>query len=547
MKTLFLCAFLGLSLFASDVDFDSHLEITPEEYAQRRNALREKLDAPAVFMGNILRNRINDTNYEFRQESDFLYLTGYTDPGAFLIISPTPFEVKGKIVKECLFVPENHSKRAVIYEGALMGSEHAMKVLGIELAVPVSAREGWRTKSLFDPYMKEFADKNAKFYLNTPIINYHEFGKDRTSYYDAYKDNMLAQLNPPNPEGNNAEAPVEVLERRKLRNWMRELRSVKSAKEIAMLQRAVDITLSGHEESLKIAKDVPYEYQVEAAIEYAFRYNGAEAVGYNSIVGCGPNGTILHYSKNSDAIKHQQMFVLDAGAEYRNYTADITRSFPADGTFSKEQKEIYNLVLAAQKAGAKEFVPGSNYMRVNAAIEKVLKKGLKDLGLIGEAPVVELTPKELRQRNPRAFSFAEDITVDGEVIFKKGDKPWGPNASKLNMETAYKWLDESQYYQLCPHGWGHSVGLDVHDANGETYAPGMVYTIEPGIYISAERLDFEIDPKYDNIGVRIEDMWVITEDGNHHMSSALPRDIDALETFMAQKSHLLLKRHNHKH
>ena len=149
--------------------------------------------------------------------------------------------------------------------------------------------------------------------------------------------------------------------------------------ELKMIQRAVDISLAGHHESFKIAPHVHNEFQVEAAIEFAFKYHGAEDVGYNSIVGCGENATVLHYETNYEHFNSNQMFVLDAGAEYHGYTADITRSFPADGTFSKEQKQIYTIVKNAQSAGQKEFVSGSSYFRVNFAIAMELGKGLKKI------------------------------------------------------------------------------------------------------------------------------------------------------------------------
>ena len=185
------------------------------------------------------------------------------------------------------------------------------------------------------------------------------------------------------------EEVIEVHEMGELRQIMRDLREIKSPQEVKMLQRAIDVTNSGHFEAFKISKETKYEYQVEAALEYAFKYNGAEDVGYNSIVGCGMNGTILHYNTNREKYKHNEMFVIDAGAEYRGYTADITRSFPADGTFSKEQKEIYQIVLDAQNAGAAMFKKGKTYMDVAKAISEVQLNGLKKLGILKEDMSIE--------------------------------------------------------------------------------------------------------------------------------------------------------------
>lgn len=544
MKSLFLLV-LALNLQAQ-VDFDKHLDISKEEYRARREALRQKLEEPIVIMGNVMRNRINDTEFEFRQESNFYYLTGFNEPGAYLVMAREPFDYQGQKVRELLFVLED-SPRSRTYLGKRIGPERAMSEYGIEKAVLVAEGNPFRgeLKSNFEAFMKTFVKEQPKFYLMTPIVNFNEFGNAAPDYYKTYKAGLLAALKPLSLDPASSETQqVEVLPQEPLRKALSELRAIKSETERKMLQRAVDVTLSGHGESLKIAKDVPYEYQVEAAVEFAFRYNGAEAVGYNSIVGCGANGTILHYEANADAVDHQQMFVLDAGAEYRNYTADITRSFPASGTFTKQQREIYQIVLDAQKAGEKQFVAGKNYNSVLAAIKEVQYAGLKKLGLI-DVPVVVKTPQELKEPGVAFnYSAAVDILNGDKVLVPKYASLRGVDLSVLPQDQALELFDERQYIQLCPHGWGHSVGLDVHDPASREFQVGMIWTIEPGIYIS-DRVDFPIDKAYMNIGVRIEDMYLITETGNVWMSKALPREIDELEAFMKQKSHLLLREHKH--
>lgn len=545
MKWMWIC--FALTSFAG-VDFDKHLTIDKEEYKARREALRKELSAPVIMMGGLMRNRINDTSYEFRQESNFYYFTGFSEPGAFLVISPRPFDFKGEQVSEILFV-EAATERQVIYDGKRTTPEELQAQYGIEKAAYVRDLGKWGQpgNSHFEAFLKTLVKNEPAFYLNTPIINYHEFGKNRTDYYEDYKNSMLASLQPPQLDESKEETEeIEVKSRRELYEAFSKLRSIKSPAEIAMLQRAVDVTLSGHEESLKIAKDVPYEYQVEAAIEFAFKYNGAEAVGYNSIVGCGPNGTVLHYMENRDDVNHQQMYVLDAGAEYQNYTADITRSFPADGTFSKEQKEIYNIVLDAQTAGAKEFVAGSNYNRVLGAIKQVQVEGLTKLGLI-EYPVIEMPVSELKKNfNWFRYGPTEDMQVDGKTVVYKYGRFDLKALNTLDKDAKIKVFDESQYRQVCPHGWGHSVGLDVHDPAPREFAEGMIWTIEPGIYFG-NNIDFEYNEAYKHIGVRIEDMYLVTKEGNVCMSESLPRDVPSLEAFMKEESHLLLRKHSHKH
>ncbi len=543
MRTLFLLV-LALNLHAQ-VDFDKHLDISKDEYRARREALRQKIEAPIVIMGGMMRNRINDTEYEFRQESNFYYLTGFSEPGAYLVMAREPFPYEGQMIRELLFVLEDNP-RSRTYLGKRIGPERAMSEYGLEKAVLVAEGNIFRGehKSHFEAFMKDFVKKQPKFHLMTPIVNFNEFGNPNPDFYESYKAGLLSALKPSGLDQASSELQkVEVLPQEPLWAALTELRSIKSETERKMLQRAVDVTLSGHGESLKIAKDVAYEYQVEAAVEFAFRYNGAAAQGYNSIVGCGANGTILHYEANGDAIDHGQMFVLDAGAEYRNYTADITRSFPSGGTFSKQQAEIYQIVLDAQRAGEKQFRAGNTYSHVLAAIKEVQYAGLQKLGLI-QVPVTKIAPKALKGMAAMTYAAAADIVHDGKVLVPKYGGFRGVDLSVLNQDQELEVFDERQFVQLCPHGWGHSVGLDVHDPAPREFKVGMIWTIEPGIYIS-DRVDFPIDKAYMNIGVRIEDMYLITENGNVCMSKALPREIHELEAFMKEKSHLLLREHKH--
>ncbi|MCB0278465.1 MAG: aminopeptidase P N-terminal domain-containing protein [Calditrichaeota bacterium] len=516
MQKMISLVLLAAALFSQVLDrsvTDTHIDVSKDEYKQRRQALMDSLpDHPIVLIGNVDRNRINDTQYQFRQESNFYYLSGHNEANAFMVLSKKPFEVDGKMVNEVIFVPENN-KNAVTWTGKRLGTEGAKEKLGFEAAVPVSKEINGQNVQMFQEFMKELSLTDNTFHLVTPIIYSETFGqhglgwRERPSYYKAYAQSLkdvlgdYIQSKKSKDDNKNIKLDdgglVNIVDPREVVGVLRNMRAIKSDREIELIQRAVDVSGNGHFESFKIAKDVNYEYQVEAAIEFAFKYHGADGLGYQSIVGCGDNATILHYQTNRDKYKKNMLFCLDAGAEYNNYTADITRSFPASGKFSKEQREVYEIVLAAQKAGEKELVPGSNYQRVAEAINKVLMDGMIRLGIVK-------------------------------------DKSEGGDARYSNEEN------RKQLREVYMHGWGHGVGLDVHDpAARDNYKEGLVFTIEPGIYIS-ERSDLEIDPKYMGIGVRIEDMYVITKDGNRRMSANIPREVDEIEKIAKQKSKLVL-------
>jgi len=515
--------------------------IKKEEYKQRRAKLIETLsDQPLVLMGNVLRTRSNDTDYEFKQEPNFYYLTGINEPGAYLIVSKRPFTWKGKQVHELVFVQENNPINE-IWNGKRLGVAGVSRELGLENVSPAEGREGLSRVNLFENFMKTFAKENPVFHLHTPLIHADRFGV-RESYTEMYTRSLLEALQAHDLEVPELENPgrIEVLDPVLLKNAMAGLRGIKSEDELALLQKAVDISIAGHHQSLRIASHVEHEYQVEAAIEYAFHFHGAEAQGYNSIVGCGANGTILHYMTNRDKIDPSSIFCLDAGAEYQGYTADITRSFPADGTFTTEQRAIYEIVWAGQLAGAKEFRPGSTYDRVHAAIKQEMAKGLVKLGLI-KTERVEMRLDALGGHAGRNYVFAEDVRQGDETLAEAGFglKPAVLERLTLAGITTVTLRDMSQLQQLFPHGWGHPIGLDVHDPSRDIpFEKGMVWTIEPGIYI-ADRIDFPIPEGYMNIGIRIEDMYLITADGNRCLSEKLPRDPDQIEAIMKQKSTIL--------
>lgn len=275
---------------------------------------------------------------------------------------------------------------------------------------------------------------------------------------------------------------------------LHEMRLIKSAEEIEWMREAGKITVAGHLAAMKSAVGkATYEYQIQADLEQTFKQEGSPRVAFNSIVASGENACILHYTENSALLKEDALILVDAGAEFKGYAGDITSTFPAGGKFSTEQKALYELTLKAQQAAISVIKPGVRYDEMHQASAKVIIQGLVDLGVL-----------------------------DGEV-------------DHLFESDAYK--------PFFMHGTGHWLGMDVHDVGaykqaGEWRAlqPGMVVTVEPGIYISPETGRAEgVDPCYWGIGIRIEDDVLVTEDGHEVLTPGLPRTVDEIERFMAEQ------------
>ena len=270
---------------------------------------------------------------------------------------------------------------------------------------------------------------------------------------------------------------------------LHEMRLIKTEDEIALMQRAADIAAEAHREAMREARAGMKEYEIEALIEYVFRRNGASAPAYSSIVGGGANATILHYINNDAELRDGDLLLIDAGAEYQGYASDITRTFPVSGRFTDAQRDVYNLVLEAQTACIGMTRPGVTIDELHDHSVKILTEGMVRLGLL-----------------------------KGEVD---------------------KLIEEEKYKQFYMHRLGHFLGMDVHDVGryhveGESrrLEPGMVITIEPGLYISAETKD--IPEKYLGIGVRIEDDVLVTEEGHRVLTDKAPKEVAEIENLMDQ-------------
>ncbi|CAN5363412.1 Xaa-Pro aminopeptidase [soil metagenome] len=438
--------------------WDDKDQLSTAFHQQRRAALRELLPPKscAVFFANPVRNRSNDVDFQYSQNPNFYYLTGYTEPNALILIFKEPRNIDGNQVNEILFVQERNAKEE-IWTGQRLGVDGAKKLLGINAV--------YNGKDF-----NEFGIDFSKF--EKIFVGFPEFPNQEKN------DNAdLADL--VNQFRFKTAQQSAAVDSSRLQRFMAELREVKQAEELILIQKAIDISIAGFTEMIKIIKPGMTEYQAQAIVEFYMKKYGSEYQGYGSIAGGGKNSCVLHYTFNRKELVATDMLLADMGAEYHGYTADITRTVPVDGNFSTEERAIYQLVLDAQNAGFNACRPGNIFSATQIAAKEVIAKGLMKLGIITKP---------------------EDVTI---------------------------------YFM---HGTSHYLGLDVHDAG--TYGslkPGTIITVEPGIYIPSGSA---CDPKWWNIGVRIEDDVLITEEGFKVLSIALPREIDALELLMKQTGEL---------
>lgn len=435
-------------------------DLLPAEFfAKNRQALRKAMpdNSVAIFFANPVRNRSNDVDFEYHQDPNFYYLTGLREPHAVLIIFKEEQSFgNGVTTDEILFLQKRDVKNEV-WTGKRLGVKGATEFLEIR-----TAYEG----SDFSSFGTEFEtfDHILSFPLPQDVRNTKE------------TDDLASLIQQFELKTQKASDKIDHM---KLVTIMASLRQIKSAEEIALLRKAIDITCDAQIELMKNLKPGMKEYESEAIIEYFFKKNGAEHPGFPSILGSGENSCVLHYTTNRKMLGENDLLVSDVGAEYRGYTADVTRTIPANGNFSEEQKIIYNTVLAAQEAAIKACVKGNKFWDPHNIATEIIATKLVELGII---------------------------------------------------EKKY------QVRKYFMHGTSHYLGLDVHDAGlYGPLMPGNVITVEPGIYIPEGS---DCDPKWWNIGVRIEDDILITDGEPENLSAKAPRKIEEIEALMQQKSTL---------
>ena len=411
-----------------------------------------------------------DVNYPYRQDSNFFYLTGIEQPESIVVILPG-----NKTQKEFLFIRPRDAVREH-WEGHSLSTDEAAQISGIKTV--------YETKD-FESFVGDV--------LSGKSIEYHIA--------------QVAVVGP--PPGNSGVVPDSYahannlierfpgLQMRDVTQLFGKLRLVKTDYEQKMLVESARISAEAHREGMKVARPNVWEYQVQAAMEYIFKKDGAIGWGYPSIVASGPNATTLHYEASTRQMKNGDLLLVDAAANYDYLTTDITRTYPVNGKFTQAQKDIYEIVLRAQNEGIKVAVKGATLGEINAKTVQVIKDGLLKLGLITET---------------------------------RGQ----------------------QYSTWYTHSSSHWIGIDVHDIGERNarLADGMAFTIEPGIYIRQEALDnlpktpenqefiqkvqSTVD-KYKNIGVRIEDSFVMTDGRAKSISVGIPRTVDEIEAFMKNR------------
>ena len=424
-------------------------KISADEHVARRNALKRHMGPKSigVFFTNAVHNRNNDVDFVFRADSNFLYLTGFEEPDAALILVPDGVTLGGKEVTEILFVNQP-DLQSLTWLGYRMGSENAESLLKLER----SLGNGEFGKVLHQVAILSGA---TKLFTNEPK--------------SAARGRMARMATEFSDWRNGASLSAE----RSWRGFLARAREIKSPAEQRLLKKSVDVSVAAHIEAMKATRAGMREYEIGALVKYVFGKNGCEYPGYPPIVGSGPNSTILHYNTNRRVMNAGEIICMDTAGEYHGYTADITRSFPVSGKFSPEQRAIYEIVLEACDAGIAACKPDATRGQVGQVISRVLADGLMELGIIESA-------RELRT-----------------------------------------------YFM---HGWGHGIGLDVHDPWSGAFEPGVAFTVEPGIYIKEGS---PCDEKWWNIGVRIEDDVLITESGAVNMSAGAPRTVAEIERTMA--------------
>ncbi len=445
--------------------------LKPEFHKKRREALRAKLpsNSVAVFFASPVRNRANDVDFIYHQDPDLYYLTGYKEPHAVLLVfKDTQTNPDGSSYNEIFFVQERN-ERAEQWNGRRLGDQGVKDKLGI-----LNSFNG----SAFKEYDLDFSTFDK--------ILFYDFKNDvRNTRGGSDLFDLIAQFKTKVGYGTeNTTLGTEPLKNnlnvRELNGIMASLRGIKTPEELELLRKAVFISAVGQVEVMKAMKPGLSETEIQGIHEFVFKKYGSEYEGYPSIVGAGNNGCILHYIDNhKPQIESKEMVLMDLGAEYHGYTADVTRTIPVDGKFSPEEKAIYDLVYKAQEEAIQMIKPGVTFAQTSAHARKVVQEGLAKLGIIESAD----------SRHP--------------------------------------------YY---PHGISHHIGLDVHDKGerGEM-KENMVITVEPGIYIPENS---KCNPKWWGIAVRIEDDVLVTKDGFELLSAFAPRTTEAIEKMMKQKSPL---------
>ncbi len=441
------------------------MKLTQADFQERRDRLAEEMGphSIAIIATSAVAMRNRDADYKFRADSSFFYLTGFAEPEAVAVIET--FESIDEGYTYSLFCRERN-RDLEIWNGYRAGVDGAVD--------EYEADEAYAIDLLDQEIIEKLLNKQKLFY---------RIGQQ--AEFDARVSQWIAEADAQQRRGNGSPAHVIQLDR-----LLDEMRLHKSAKEIELMQIAANISSEAHIRAMQTVKPDMMEYALEAELNYIFGQNGC-VPAYNSIVGGGANGCILHYVENDQVLKDGDLVLIDAACEYQLYASDITRTFPVNGKFSPEQKALYEVVLKAQLAAIDAVQVGNSYKEPHHVAVRILVQGLLDLGLM------------------------------------QGDLDQIIKSERFN-----------QFYM---HGTGHWLGMDVHDvgsykAEGDwrNYEAGMVVTIEPGLYIAPD--DETVDVKWRGIGIRIEDDVVATAEGPLVLTKNVVKSVADIEALMATAS-----------
>ncbi|MFZ0331144.1 MAG: Xaa-Pro aminopeptidase [Acinetobacter bohemicus] len=439
------------------------MKLTQADFQERRDRLAEEMGphSIAIIATSPVAMRNRDADYKFRADSSFFYLTGFAEPEAVAIIET--FESIDEGYTYSLFCRER-DREMEIWHGYRAGVDGAVE--------DYDADEAYAIDLLDEEIIEKLLNKQKLFYR-----------MGQQADFDARVAKWIAEANGESRKGTSAPAQVIQLDR-----ILDEMRLHKSPQEIELMQIASTISAQAHTRAMQAVKPGMMEYALEAELNYIFGQNGC-VPSYNSIVGGGENGCILHYVENDKVLKDGDLVLIDAACEYQLYASDITRTFPVNGKFSPEQKALYEVVLKAQLAAIDAVRIGNSYKEPHRIAVRILVQGLLDLGLM-----------------------------------------------QGNIEQI---IESESFHQFYMHGTGHWLGMDVHDVGsykieGEwrAYEEGMTVTVEPGLYIAPD--DETVDAKWRGIGIRIEDDVVVTKNGPRVLTAAVVKTVEEIEALMAQ-------------
>ena len=425
---------------------------------RRRDIMALMGDGVAVMPTALVSRRNSDVDYPFRPDSDFQYLTGFPEPESVLVL--VPGRTQGEYI---LFCRERDAEKET-WHGRRAGLEGATETFGADDAFPIED---------IDDILPGLLENRPKIF--SCMGRYPEFDNHLLQWFNEVKSKKRAGIS----------APGELVD---ISHLLHELRLIKSSHEISIMKHAARVSEDAHCRAMRACKPGMMEYQIQAELEYEFLKGGAHSSAYPSIVAGGANSCILHYTENTDKLVNGDLLLIDAGAEIDCYAADITRTFPVNGTYSAEQRAVYDIVLDAQAAAIAEVKSGHHWNQPHEAAVKRLAQGMIDIGLLDGS--------------------TEDV------------------------------IENKRYQRFYMHRTGHWLGMDVHDVGdyrlGDQWRllePGMVLTVEPGLYIPATD---EVDQRWHNIGIRIEDDVLVTRKNAQVLTAGVPKHPAEVEALMAE-------------